>query len=103
MHDIKTNKQNSRFAQHILDAQHNYNPIDQSMSVLGKEKKGQKLNTLERFYIYDLTKKGLRLNDACTVMHNPIFDVLIKQTNGTPHMTTSPNHAPTSLSIPQPI
>jgi hypothetical protein len=52
------------------------------MSVLRKEKKGRKLNTLERFHIYDLRKKGLQLNDACTVMHNTIFVVLIKQTNG---------------------
>jgi hypothetical protein len=34
IHDVKTNKQNSRFAQHILDAEHNYTPIDQSMRVL---------------------------------------------------------------------
>jgi hypothetical protein len=34
---IRTNKQNSKFAQHILETQHNYNPINQNMQVLHTE------------------------------------------------------------------
>jgi hypothetical protein len=45
-----------------LDSQHNYNPIEQSMNIFNKGKKRPKLNTLERYYVYDLTRKGLQLN-----------------------------------------
>jgi hypothetical protein len=54
--------------------------MDQTMEVLHREKEGPKLNTLERLYIYDLTKKGLQMNDTFTDTHNPIFDILIKNT-----------------------
>jgi hypothetical protein len=47
------------------------------MKILHIEKKGQKLNTLEK-YIYNTTKKVLQLNDTFTDIHNPIFDILIK-------------------------
>jgi hypothetical protein len=66
------------FAQHILDTGHAYNTIDETMKVLHIEKKGQKLNTLEHFQIYNLTKKSVQLNDTHTLTHNPIFDILIK-------------------------
>jgi hypothetical protein len=46
---IKVNKQNSKFAQHILDSQYNYNPIDQSMKILHKGKKGPKLKIWKDF------------------------------------------------------
>jgi hypothetical protein len=75
-----TNKQNSKFAQHISETGHTYNTMDQTMEVLRIEKKGPKLNTLERLYIYDLTKKGLQMNDTFTDTYKPIFDILIKNT-----------------------
>jgi hypothetical protein len=74
----KSNKQHSKFASHILDSGHSYNTMDQTLEVLHIEKKGLKLNTLGRFYIYDLTKKGLQLNDTFSDMCNPIFDILVK-------------------------
>jgi hypothetical protein len=52
--------------------------MDQTLKVLHVEKKGLKLKTLERFYIYDLTKRGLQLNDIFTDTFNPIFDILVK-------------------------
>jgi hypothetical protein len=52
--------------------------VDQSMKILHIEKKEHKLNTLERFEIYNPTKKSGQLNDTHTVTHNPIFDILIK-------------------------
>jgi hypothetical protein len=74
----RTNRSNSKFAKHILDTGHSYNTIDQTMEILHIEKKGHKLNTLERFEIYTLTKKSMQLNDTHTVTNNPIFDILIK-------------------------
>jgi hypothetical protein len=47
---IRTNKQNSKFAQHILETRHNYDTMDHIMKVLHIEGKGPKLNTLERFH-----------------------------------------------------
>lgn len=78
MHDIKYNKYNSKYAQHILDTGHQYGTINQTMDILHIANKGQKLNTLEKFEIYKLKLDGLHLNDACTVTQNPIFDTLIR-------------------------
>jgi hypothetical protein len=75
---IRTNKHNAKFAQHILDTAYAFNSIDQTMEILLIEKKGQKLNTLERFQIYNLTKTASQLNDTHTETYNPIFDILIK-------------------------
>jgi hypothetical protein len=61
--------------------------MDQIMKILHIEKKGPKLNTLERFHIYDMTKRGLQVNDTFTDMHNPIFDILIKT-----HTQITPSH-----------
>jgi GTPase SAR1 family protein len=57
--DIRTNRHNSKYAQHILDKGHAYNTMDQTMRILHIEKKGHKLNTFERYEIYKLTKKAL--------------------------------------------
>jgi hypothetical protein len=77
---IRTNRQNSKFAQHILDTGYEYDTLEQTMKILHVEKKGPKLNTLERFYIDDITKKDLQMNDTFTDIHNPIFDTLVKNT-----------------------
>jgi predicted transcriptional regulator len=73
---IRTNRQNSKFPQHILETGHNYDTIDKTMKMLHMEKKGPKLNTLERFHIYDITKKGLQMNDTFTDIYNPVFDIV---------------------------
>jgi hypothetical protein len=52
--------------------------MNQIMKILHIEKKGPKLNTLERFHLYKMTKKGLQMNDTFRDIHNPIFDILIK-------------------------
>jgi hypothetical protein len=89
-------KQNSKFAQHILETRHNYDTIDQSMKILHIEKKGPKLNTLERFHICDVTKKVLQMNDTFTDTHNPIFNILIKTHTQTTPSHHHPQHHPTN-------
>jgi hypothetical protein len=42
------------------------------MEILHLDKKGQLMNTWERFHIYKLSKDGLQLNDTHTDTHNPI-------------------------------
>jgi hypothetical protein len=97
---IRINKQNSKFAQHILETGHDYDTIDQSMKVLHTEKKGPKLNKLQRFNIYHLTKRGLQMKDTFTDTHNPIFDILNKT-----NMQITPSHhtnlPPTHTQEPQ--
>jgi predicted DNA-binding protein with PD1-like motif len=42
IHAIRSNKQNSKFAQHMLHTGQTYSTIDQTMEVLHIEKKGEK-------------------------------------------------------------
>jgi hypothetical protein len=73
---IRTNKPNSKFAQHILDTQHTYGTIDETMDILHFGKKGPQLNTLERFYIHNLCTQKLQINDTYTDTYNPIFNLI---------------------------
>jgi hypothetical protein len=63
-----------------LETGHTDGTIYQTMEILHIERKGQKLNTPERYHIYDTTKKDLQMNDAFADTHNPIFDILTKRT-----------------------
>jgi hypothetical protein len=47
-----------KYAQHILETGHAYDTIDQTMKALNAARKGRKINTLERYHIYDLSKKS---------------------------------------------
>jgi hypothetical protein len=49
---VRTNKPNSKFVQHVLETGYVYDKMDQTMKILHIEKKGQKINTLERDCIY---------------------------------------------------
>jgi hypothetical protein len=48
---------NSKYAQHILDTQHTYSNIHETMDILHFEKKGPLINTLEQFHIYTASRK----------------------------------------------
>jgi hypothetical protein len=67
---IRTNKQTSKYAQHIPDTRHTYNTIKETLEVLHIKKKGQFLNTLERFHIYDLSRQKIQMNDTFADIHN---------------------------------
>jgi hypothetical protein len=41
----------------LLETRHTYDMIDQTMKILNIARKRRKLNTLERYPIYDLSKK----------------------------------------------
>jgi hypothetical protein len=47
------------------------------VEVLHVEKKGQLLNTLECFHIYNLSKQKQRMNYTFADTHKPIFDLII--------------------------
>jgi hypothetical protein len=75
--DIKNNGQNSKFAQHILHTGHEYETIEKIMKILHIEKKGQILETYERFHIYEISKQNIQLNDNFTETYNPIYNTII--------------------------
>jgi hypothetical protein len=76
---IRSNNSNSRYAQHILEIQRLYGPLEDTMEVLHLNKKGQLMNKWERFHIYRLSKDGIQLNDTYTDTHNPIFKLVNNQ------------------------
>jgi ferritin-like metal-binding protein YciE len=49
---IKNNKDNSAFAQHILNTGHQYGPMEQIMEMIEGASKGRTMNIKENFYIY---------------------------------------------------
>jgi hypothetical protein len=51
--------------------------MENTMRILHIEKKGQMLNTYERFYIYEASKQGIQLNNMLTEGHNPIYDIIL--------------------------
>jgi hypothetical protein len=48
---IKYTNSKSAYANHILQNNHEYGPIEQSMELLKKENKGRKMNTWENYCI----------------------------------------------------
>jgi hypothetical protein len=81
MNAIKSNKSTSKYVQHILDNRHSYGTIHDTMDILRITKKGQHMNTLERYNIYKNKKMyGNILNDTYAEAENPIFEVIHKYT-----------------------
>jgi hypothetical protein len=66
--------------------------MDQIMKILHIKKKDPKPNKLERFHIYDMTKRCLQMNNTIMDMHNPVFDIFIKT-----HTRITPSHHPTPI------
>jgi hypothetical protein len=71
---IKSNKSTSKYAEHILDNQHSYWTIHDTMDIPCVTKKGEHMNTLERYHIYkNKTTYGNILNNTCAEAENPFF------------------------------
>ena len=68
----------SKFAQHLLDEGHTFGPMESVMDVIQYARKGKMMAALERFHIYDITQRGVQINDKLTVQHNLIFDILVR-------------------------
>jgi hypothetical protein len=48
------------------------------MKILEHQQKSKKLNTLEEYHVYKLTKLEEPLNEQYTGNHNPIFESVLK-------------------------
>ena len=76
--DYKHANNRSKFAQHVIDEGHSFGPMNDVMKIVHFAEKGRMLDTLERFYIYRVTKYGNQINDKLTIQSNPIFEALVQ-------------------------
>jgi hypothetical protein len=53
---------NSGYSNHILNMGHTYGTITDTMHVIRTERKGRPLNTLEKYYIYKISRNNLHIN-----------------------------------------
>jgi hypothetical protein len=51
--------------------------MEKAMKILHIEKKGQVLDTYERFHIYEISQRNIQLNDNFAETYNPIYNVII--------------------------
>jgi hypothetical protein len=71
------NRQKSTYAQPIIDTGHTYSTINGASEVVNTNMKGQLLNIIKRFHIYNLSKQKQQMNDTFADTHNPIFNLII--------------------------
>ena len=71
--------------------------MEDSMEILHIKKKGSMINTLERFYIYNVTKIDNQINDKGTAKQNILFDTIIWRSSSRGHPTQHPSVRDTDL------
>ena len=77
-HEYKYMCHKSRFAQHLLEEGHSFDTMENIMEITQFARKGRMMDALEKFYIYDITRKGIQINDRLTIQRNPIFDAVLR-------------------------
>ena len=75
---FRTNSHTSSFAQHLIEHNHPFGTIQNTMQVLRHHHKGTHLNTLEKFHIYTEYISDNHINDNQTIFPNKIFDAILK-------------------------
>jgi hypothetical protein len=75
--DFKYKNGKAKFA-HLIDNGHPIAPMEDIMEILHVAKKGNKMNTLEKFHVYNVTRLDSQINDKGTVKYSVIFDTLIQ-------------------------
>jgi len=58
--DYKYAYNKSKFAQHLLNEDHAFAPMNDIMDVVHFARKGKMLDTLEKFYIYEVKQSGTK-------------------------------------------
>ena len=48
------------------------------MKIIHYARKGRMMDALEKFHIYNITRKGVQINDRLTIHCNPIFDAVLR-------------------------
>jgi len=75
---FRHNSNNSSFAKHLIENAHSFGPTHSIMQLLHYHRKGNHLNTLERFHTHTEFTANNHLNDDQTIIPNAIFDTLAK-------------------------
>jgi hypothetical protein len=57
INDIKSNKDKSGYALHILQEKHEYGRIEKIINIFKLQNKGKQLDAYERFHIYKANKQ----------------------------------------------
>jgi hypothetical protein len=81
-HNYKDGNGISKFAQHRLENKHSIGTMEDIMEILHVTKKGEIMNTLEKFHICNEIKLDNQINDKCTIKSNVIFDTIRNTSRG---------------------
>jgi hypothetical protein len=92
IYDIKSNNINTGYSRHIVDTWHTYGAMEDTMDVVGIGRKGQYLNTLEKYYIRKISREQLHMNDTNIYECNPTFDELQRIYDAPTCHTSHPSH-----------
>ena len=77
--DFKNGRGSSKFAQHLLDNEHTFGKIDETMKIFHTVKTGKVMNILANFHIYQQTKQDRQINDKNTVTMKELFNAIISE------------------------
>jgi hypothetical protein len=80
IHTIRNNS-NYRYSNHIINTGHTCRTIIDTMDIMKTRKKGRHLNTLEKYYMYRISRDSIHINDTYINMYSPIFQTLHKLYN----------------------
>jgi hypothetical protein len=78
MRDYKYRTGNSKFAQHLLEHNHSFGPINTVLDIIWIIRKGAMMDMLEKYHIHRVTHLGTQINDRNTTSCNPLFDTLVQ-------------------------
>jgi hypothetical protein len=101
---IKHNNPQSAYAIHSVNNLHKYGPMNSSMCLLKRVKKGTYLNSIEHFYIPFYTYKNKLISNECIGERDPLYQCFVSQTlllaDGFRHRKITPYpHVPTRINI----
>jgi hypothetical protein len=68
--NIRSNKDESAFAQHILNQGHQYRPMEQIMKLVEHARKGNIMNIKEDYYIYKFKKLNKLIEEQKSTKDN---------------------------------
>ena len=84
-HDYRYMCSKSKFAQHLLEEGHEFGPMESIMDIVQYANKGKMMDTIEKFHIYELTRRGSQINDKLTIQRNPIFETIVRHSQHKEH------------------
>jgi hypothetical protein len=76
--DFKHANNKSKYAQHILEENHTFGPMEEIITPLRLMNKRKMMDTWDRFYIYKETRICNQINDKLTIQSKPIFDAVVR-------------------------